>query len=457
MPSLSVRHAAALASLGLLLACSSASTSSATHSPDGGTKTAADGGTKTATPDGGDASTAIAPPLSLPAPTANITWAPNTTFIDQSQLTLVKSSDATTGAVTLDSAGVKSAGLDLSTGRIVVIYGQMMGSITSSTDDGAGTLTLATSATSLDQAATAAELDWQMATELTPDAAKAAGATLGARTVRKKGAVVSQNNLSLSLTQSGYTYGVNMVLAGDQATVDLTIDKSLAKGAKGHFGATGTIKRFVSQNHVSITGGKLQKYTNANPNVQGNLTLVVSAAADASDALSFTLPIPLFQYVTLVGPIPVVMTIGAQFVMNGQMPVDGSVQVSSSFDYDSTLGFTYDGTSVSATASIGSPTIQKSGTPQSAASSAVAFSAGMGFPRVAVNLFGLPVVGWLQPAFVVGGSYTFMPACQTADAELLAACGYSISVLGISGPSGSLTLFDQKETLLASGMCPPGS
>ena len=65
--------------------------------------------------DGGP--TTVAPPLSLPAPTANITWAPTTTLIDQTQTSLVTSVHSANQVITLDSAGVKAAGLDSQHGK----------------------------------------------------------------------------------------------------------------------------------------------------------------------------------------------------------------------------------------------------------------------------------------------------------------------------------------------------
>jgi hypothetical protein len=416
--------------------------------------------------DGGP--TTVAPPLSLPAPTANITWAPTTTLIDQTQTSLVTSVDSANQVITLDSAGVKAAGLDLSTGRILVIYGQAMQTITSSTDDGT-TVTLGTGPASLAQAVTNAELDWQQAAELSPEAAQAAAAANVTNMLKKhhsgRALTVSGNHLSYDAEVGDYEYSVDMDLGGDTSTVTLSVSKDLVSGSAGSISAkisaTGQISRFVNHNHVSIVNGVLQEYDTDNPDVQGSLTLSAVAAGSGGDDLSYTLPVPLFEYPIMVGPIPVLMTVGAQFVMNGQVPADGSVQVDAVINFDADLGITYGGTSVSASGSIGPYSIAKGAVTQSGSSSAVGFSGGVGFPRIGVSAFGEGLVGWIQPGFVVGGTFTFFPACQTANAQFLAACGYDISVLSDLAPdiaSGETNLFESPEqVLLSAGTCDGGT
>jgi hypothetical protein len=422
-------------------------------SPDKNTQTGdGDGGSGEGGP------TTVAPPLNLPSPTADITWAPGTTYVDEMHASLVKSVDPTTFKITLDSAAVKAANLDLSQGRIIVIYGQAMRTITSASDDGTN-VTLETGPASLADAATDAELDWQQAVELSPEAAKGAGATGMRRIVRaKNGLTVDNNHVAYVFPDGEYTFTIDMVLGGDTATVSIEAEKEISGGVTAKFTATGQISRFVDHHHVSIKGGQLQSYETDNNHVQGNLTLTAVAAASNEDSLTVTLPVPLLEYTILVGPIPVEMTVGAEFVIKGVVPAESSVDVQSVINYDSDLGFSYGGTSVSASGSIGSYSIEKGDVTQSGSPSDVGFNAGMGFPRIGVSAFGSSLVGSIQTAFVVGGSYTFFPACQTADAAYLASYEYDLSILGAIPivSSGDQTIFEVQKTLLSAGMCSGG-
>lgn len=417
---------------------------------DGGGKTTSDGG-------GGDGATSgIAPPLVLPAPTANITWGKNTIYLDQAQaMTLVKTIDTpddidggTTQSITINGPAAKTAGLTFPDKDCIVIFGQVMREITGSSTDASGDIVLETADTSLDLCATDAELKWEQAMELNPEAAMAAiNNPMGQLKVdHKKGLSVSQGMLSYTATYGGYDYDVNLEMYGDTADVDITI----TKGTTAKFTVQGTLERFVVSHYASVTGGNLESYMTSIPGVKGSLTLSVVAAGSLTDKDNFTLPVPLLEYPELIGPIPVVMEVSAQFTINGSVTITSSVDVEASFDYDSTLGFTSNGATVGPAATMGSPMIQKMGSPKSASSLAAAFSAGLGFPRVQVSAFGKTLVGWIQPAFVVGGSFTFMPACQTATAEFLASGGYSLSILSHKIASGSTVFFEDPETLLES-------
>src|SRR5277367_5588280 len=98
----SPRHALVLVPVAVFLACSSSSSSDTHPSGDAGSTVKGDGSGAVTSDGASTGDSGIAPPLVLPAPTANITWAKNTTFIDKDQVSDVKSSDATSGVITLD-------------------------------------------------------------------------------------------------------------------------------------------------------------------------------------------------------------------------------------------------------------------------------------------------------------------------------------------------------------------
>jgi hypothetical protein len=145
-----------------------------------------------------------------------------------------------------------------------------------------------------------------------------------------------------------------------------------------------------------------------------------------------------------------------QFVVNAVVPESASVNVSTVIDYNSDLGFTANDSSFNAMGTIGSYSIDKGMVLQSGAPGDVTFNAGIGFPRLSLSLFHSLAEVWVQPAFLVGGAYTFFPACQTATADYLASCGYDVSVFG-HGPSADKTLYEKKQPLLTAGSCDGGT
>ena len=116
----------------------------------------------------------------------------------------------------------------------------------------------------------------------------------------------------------------------------------------------------------------------------------------------------------VVGLVPVKLKIGAQFVVNAAVPLDGSAQVGTTFTYDSDLGLDFDGVTVQAGGRAGDTTF---GDPlhMTGASSAISANFGIGFPRVSLDVAGGTLVPW-QTA-LIGGSYIVPPARQTADAQ----------------------------------------
>jgi hypothetical protein len=399
----------------------------------------------------------------LPAPTANITWAPTTTFLDENQASLVKSidedtaNDAGTGSITLDSAGVKAAGLDLSTGRIIVIYRQAMNTITSSTDDGT-TVTLQTGPASLEQAATHAELDWQQASEFSPAAAALAMAKTKSKDGRTYTILDEGNHVSVTFPAGTYSLTVDMTLYGDKLDFAITGSKAAGEGTiSAKMTATGEIGRFVEHHHVVIDDSVLTQYEADNNHMEGTVTLTAVAAASGNDTIDLSPePYSLLKWPGFIGPLYVEWGTSIQFVVNAVVPESASVNVSTVIDYNSDLGFTANDSSFNAMGTIGSYSIDKGMVLQSGAPGDVTFNAGIGFPRLSLSLFHSLAEVWVQPAFLVGGAYTFFPACQTATADYLASCGYDVSVFG-HGPSADKTLYEKKQPLLTAGSCDGGT
>ena len=103
----------------------------------------------------------------------------------------------------------------------------------------------------------------------------------------------------------------------------------------------------------------------------------------------------------------------------------------------------------------GEVTIGEEETPHTAASQAAGVNFGVGYPRVELDVFGESIVPWAQIAYLVGGTYTFFPACQSADALILGSAGYDLSFLGIVDLGGdSVEFFKEQRPLLRAGQCP---
>jgi hypothetical protein len=155
----------------------------------------------------------------------------------------------------------------------------------------------------------------------------------------------------------------------------------------------------------------------------------------------------------MVGPILVMINVKVLFVVNCVVPMDGSAQVDVKFTYNSTAGIKYDGTEVSADASMGDQSMDKN-VAQTGASSAIGVNFGLAFPRLEIGIFDEVIVPYIQTAFLIGGDYTFgTHPCQQAKSQFIGACGVDFSFLGFEY-SANKTLWQKEKVLLKSGDCP---
>ncbi|MDR2586508.1 MAG: hypothetical protein LBC84_09910 [Prevotellaceae bacterium] len=336
----------------------------------------------------------------------------------------------------------------LKKGDIVLIHGKALGKADRITQQGSNIVVETVKAT-LDEAIDTGTIQWTTVCDFKPDMQLQAqiGDMIIAPTTR------SLNAVNFNFDYGSYSYSIDMDMNKDNVIVKLEVTKKLGGGAiKAKFSAEGKVSAFKSENTIKYDKRKLKEYGVTNSNQQGELTLAITVAGSGNDAINLEMPVILGVYPVMVGPIPTVITLKMQIVVNAVVPMDGSAQISTAFKYNSETGFKYDGIKTEAKGRIGSYTITEKGVSQTGASSAIAANFGIGFPRIEVGLFGNVVVPWIQTAFLIGGDYTSFPACRTAKAQFIGGCGYDFSFLGIKR-SDSMNLWQQEKVFLKVGDC----
>lgn len=261
----------------------------------------------------------------------------------------------------------------------------------------------------------------------------------------------TDDGFEFEFSYGAYTYKITFAFTDTKADVAFEISKELVKPITAKFTATGSIENFSSNMEMNFQDGKLTKFGQKNSNMKGDLTLNLTVAGSGRDDITFDFPVVLLKYPLMVGPIPVVISLKVLFVINCVVPVDGSAQVDVRFEYNSITGIKYNGTEVSADASIGDQSMSKNKA-QTGASSAIGVNFGLAFPRLEIGVFGELVVPWIQTAFLIGGDYTFTPACQQAKSQFIGACGVDLSFFGF-GYNAKKTLWQEEKILLQSGDC----
>ena len=261
----------------------------------------------------------------------------------------------------------------------------------------------------------------------------------------------SADGFEFEFSYGDYSYRIKFDFSEEKADVEFEISRDLVQPISAKFLATGTINNFNSSTDLKFEDSELTRFGHKNAHMQGELTLNLTVAGSGRDNITFDFPVVLLKYPVMVGPIPVMINLKVLFVLNCVVPVDGSSQVEAKFSYNSTTGLQYNGTTVDADASIGDQSIGKN-IAQTGASSAIATNFGLAFPRLELEIFDEVIVPYIQTAFLIGGDYTFTPACQQARAQFIGACGVDLSFFGF-GYSASKTLWQEEKILLRSGDC----
>ncbi len=375
----------------------------------------------------------------------NVTLTDNTVFIDSLAVQSLIRMDTADHVYYFESSEPKIAGLKVN--DILLIYGVALRRVTAISHNGDETV-VETAYATLNQAIRDGEISWDKVINFS-DGVQPVVMMNGKNIVSKS---TGTGDFEFEFSYGAYSYRIKFAFTDAKADVEFEITKELVKPVTAKFLATGSIQNFSSSTEMIFANSKLTRFSQKNSDITGDLTLNLTVAGSGRDDIAFDFPVVLLKYPIMVGPIPVVISLKVLFVINCVVPVDGSAQVEVKFDYKSTTGFRYDGTSVSADASMGDQSMNKN-IAQTGAASAIGVNFGLAFPRIEIGAFGEVLVPWIQTAFLIGGDYTFTPACQQAKSQFIGACGIDLSLAGF-GYSAKKTLWQEEKVLLKSGDCP---
>jgi len=407
----------------------------------------------------------IAPPAAGDTQTFDVQWKALTTLVDKTQLGMLLTTDPANRRYVLDAQQAADAGLDLSVGRVLVVYGIDFGTIASSAVVGS-TVVVTLDAATLADAISDGTIDWDLAVPLSADRVQFVGPSgpfLAARPpAGERGALGASQPVVIKFKHGQFEYEITASLVGSAADLDIVVKKPVASKIVSRYVVKAHLEGYRSRNHLLAAGGQLTEWDSGVDGLKGDATLKLVVAGSGND-LGYSLSFPVMKVPFLIGPIPASLNIGAKFVVNASVPFDGSAGVETKFTYDSDVGLGYGGTTMQYSATMADYTIgDPPSQPYAGSSSQMAATFGIGFPEIGLSVgAGIEAGAWFRPGFVLGASWTAygtpIPACLSADAEFLGAVGYDVTVFGFECNllSGSKTVFDYKKPLLRAGQCPP--
>ncbi|MEA1877419.1 MAG: hypothetical protein U9N86_11190 [Bacteroidota bacterium] len=378
----------------------------------------------------------------------DVDWVQGTVYFDEDALSDLEKVDTADFRYYFDESNVEASAL--TAGDVLVIHGLALRKVTSISNNG-DQIVVETEYASLNEAISDGTVSWDYGVNFTSDLQPEMSIDGQIHQFKRS----TGDSFTLSTKIGSFDYKITMVFKGNKAEVTQEIEKSVGDDVKVKFACEGVIEQFRTSNKIVYKNSELAEYEYDNKGLKGELTVSLTAAGSGQDKISFEFPTTLISFPFMVGPIPVKVNVKVFFVAEAFVPPEGSAQVSAKFTYNSGTGVKYSlGGDVQANGDEGSYSIKKKKA-QTGAASAIGINFGLGFPRLEVGIFGSLLVPWVHTAFLVGGDFTFTPACQQAKAAYIGACGYDFGILGYE-KKGIKNLWYIEEILLQSGDCDGG-
>jgi len=377
--------------------------------------------------------------------TFDVQWDANTTVVTADQLDLLLDADTENHSYTFDAQGIAEAGLDLSVGRYLVIWGVALEKIVSVQETG-GELKVEGENAFITDAIESGIIGWDYGVRFTPE--RVPSMIIDGKEV----SAAADGSIEYEFPWGDYTCTIKVQLMDTSASFEFTIEKKLTEHTGAKFILEGKLESFRVKDTMAIQGKRLQSFDHNYEKLKADGSISLVVAGEMKEPLKLVdLPTPLLVVPFTVGPVPVVLTIEAKFMVQLVAPaIDGSSRVTVKFSYDSDLGFSYDGVETKNTGSLGAFTYDDTVT-ETGASSAIGVNFGVAFPRLKLSAFWGRIVPWAHIQYVIGGTWDPIKPCQTADYEIRGVGDVDFTIFKLSDVAGDLTFFKKKEKLLRAG------
>lgn len=369
----------------------------------------------------------------IQAPGVTAELAPETEYVDEGlTATAMIEADSDDHRYRFNAAALEEAGVQLSNGDVLLIHGVALRRVTS-VAEADGELTVETGYATLPEAFRNAEIEWDHATEFTPEALQRTELVFQGRTLAPT--AVDAQTISWEYEVPPYTVRGELEAMGSTARVKLQAVKDLASGATAAFTAEGTINAVQSTADITIEDSETKAFDYENRGMGGDIRLSLAAAGAGNVGLHFETPQAIIRFPFAIGPIPATLAIKAGMV-TGIEVVGGAASVTADVDFSwgGDGGLQYDGTTVTAKATAGLGTASASnGTADLAAPIGQEVSAQWGavVPIIQIGLFGETVVPYIQPELYLRAFLTWGPVCQRLKVDYNVDGGMDLQLLGV--------------------------
>jgi len=366
---------------------------------------------------------------------ANVTWSSKTVTFNQSD---VIKNDSTYELISFGTGNTKAAALK--SGDIIFIYGKALRKVSTVNNVG-GEIIVETIPCKLNEAITDGEIVWSKNLLFTDDLIK--GVQFGSKYPGVQ--EVNGNDISFSFNiGNGMKGKIKLTMNNTRLDASCSIEKS-AGVANIIYSFDGYAQNMKTVGKIKYAGQKLTEFNYQNKNIDGEVTVSLTATGSSKDLLGgIELPFVLLKVPLVIAGIPCFFNVKMLFVINTELAsIDASANIKTKFKFNSETGVKYDGTTIGINGSAGPYNMDfLKDSCWVASSVAAGINFGLTFPRLELEIFGNILVPYAHTAFLIGGSFTTgTKPCLTVDCSYIGSVGYDFNFLGLIKFSGSKNLW----------------
>lgn len=394
----------------------------------------------------------------------DVKWNPKLQLLRIDDLNALLSYDLAKQIFIFDTEKAEGLGLDLEEGNPLLISGLALGKIKETSITGSKT-TVTMEAATLEDAIDEGELGFDHEVEFTNEMFEASNIEFRKSNPDGEALSVDSEDVSIALDADGtvsyrakvgsFKYDMKFNLTKTKMEVAVNIVKELKGSPVIRFFAVGEVQAPTHRFGVKISSGKLEDFEFSAGNMTGTLRLGVIAAGSGEDDLGISLPAPIFKFPVLIGGvIPAIVEMEIVFGIGGSVPPGtGSVQMETTFVYDSNLGFTYDkSVGIRETSKLMGFEAKDGKIDMASNFIPMAATILVGLPKTSIKVFGSASAA-LQLTSALLGELTFGPVCKKATYSLSGLGGYDISILGLIPVANGKKEFFKKEKVIYQDTC----
>ena len=395
----------------------------------------------------------------------DVKYTEKTVVLDAAAASALRGTDAKNHVYRFDRAGLGDVASTLAPGKVLLIPGKALRTVDEVREEGEQ-LVVKTSYASLADAIDSGHLGWDA--HLSFDRAHALTFRDGAggehrvllRDAKQMLAapadpgLVPDGPIPWSFEVGPMTYEFAVEPKDGEVSIAIKAIKKQGPKAKLAYTAKGTFRNVYVKAEGTFEGSKVKSLTYDQPELQGDVTLSIAAAGAGLGKIEFPFPSAMFDFVVMVGPVPITIKVGAKLIGNITVPAKASATAKANFRFSSSSGFQYTGSDVDVKGNIGNLEF-KPDPFDSAAMIGIPVDAqwGVAFPRISVSVFDSLFVPYIHAGVVVGSALKRGPICKYGYVKYVSEVGYDFKIFGVTLKKDKVKIAEREERAPKGG-CP---